>query len=157
MVRAYVTSSTPPLTPPRWSDHDRNLIRWLPTSSSPQLHFNLRHPRSTPQTQIPKYFVKWDCVSSIFSRFPNLIGDLDLFRCRLQSKYCVNIKRGVSTTKDDVYSAYQSLCEADGRAPLARATFGKMVHLAFPGLTSNRVGQRGTTTDPINAACHALR
>jgi hypothetical protein len=63
---------------------------------------------------------------------------------RLQETYGVVPNSGLSTPKEDVYKDYAQMCARDGKSAMARATFGKILHVAFPGITCNRLGRRGT-------------
>ena len=65
---------------------------------------------------------------------------------RLQETYGVVPNSGLSTPKEDVYKDYAQMCARDGKSAMARATFGKILHVAFPGITCNRLGRRGTHT-----------
>ncbi|ELR20694.1 uncharacterized protein ACA1_054400 [Acanthamoeba castellanii str. Neff] len=46
-------------------------------------------------------------------------------------------------TKEEIFADYLRMCENDHKAPLMASMFGKLVHRAFPGLRSSRLGARG--------------
>lgn len=46
-------------------------------------------------------------------------------------------------TKEEIFADYLRVCETDHKAPLMASMFGKLVHRAFPGLRSSRLGARG--------------
>ncbi len=62
---------------------------------------------------------------------------------RLQENYEVGCRESIA--KEDVYHHYVAHCQAEGTEPLRASMFGKLVHRAFPGLKSSRIGTRGAT------------
>jgi len=62
---------------------------------------------------------------------------------RLQNSYHICPNSQSSLPKEDVYSDYCTMCRSEGKSAIAKATFGKHVHTAFPGITCNRLGRRG--------------
>lgn len=69
---------------------------------------------------------------------------------RLQNTYEVVPGSGSSTAKEEVYRHYCRMCDEEGKATIARATFGKVVHKAFPGIKCNRLGKRGEPVPSVN-------
>ncbi|ELR25125.1 RFX DNAbinding domain containing protein [Acanthamoeba castellanii str. Neff] len=61
----------------------------------------------------------------------------------LQENYEVGCRESIA--KEDVYHHYVAHCQAEGTEPLRASMFGKLVHRAFPGLKSSRIGTRGAT------------
>jgi hypothetical protein len=61
----------------------------------------------------------------------------------LQERYETGYRESIA--KEDVYAQYVEHCTQEGTEPLRASMFGKLVHRAFPGLKSSRIGTRGAT------------
>ncbi|ELR25083.1 uncharacterized protein ACA1_287840 [Acanthamoeba castellanii str. Neff] len=74
----------------------------------------------------------------------------------LQETYGVVPNSGLSTPKEDVYKDYAQMCARDGKSAMARATFGKILHvpLSDDDESNSSDGQRQTDSPDYPSAGH---